>query len=147
MNKKEKALELFMSGCSCAQAVAGAFATEMGMTEEKAKSVSACFGAGVCSTRQLCGALSGGLMVLGGAEGWHDVRDKALAYQEGKKLLDDFTVRFGTTVCFDLLTKAKAVFGESPMARDEAYYKARPCAVFVAFVSEWLEGYLAEDRL
>ena len=142
MEKNKEAVELFKQGYSCAQAVAGAFSEEMGISQEKATALSACFGAGICGTRQICGAVSGGLMALGLIKNYASAEQKATAYTEGKKLIEDFEKEFGTTVCFDLLTTAKVKFAATPMARDEEYYKVRPCAVYVAYVAEWLEEYL-----
>ena len=146
MDKATKAVDLFKEGYSCAQAIAGAFAEEMGLTVSKATAMTAGFGAGICATRNICGTLTGALMVMGLAKGWSEAEQKAYAYSEGKKLLDAFTEKYGTTTCFDLLTTAKAHFAETPMARTEEYYKTRPCAVYVAFVAEYLEGYLKGEN-
>ena len=143
MDKVKQAVDLFKEGYSCAQAIAGAFAEEAGLSQKQAVAMAAGFGAGICATRAICGTLTGALTVMGLTKGWSEAEQKAYAYSEGKKLLDAFTEKFGTTTCFDLLTTAKAHFGATPMARDEAYYKTRPCAVYVAFVAEYLEKYLA----
>ena len=145
MDKKTKAVELFKQGYSCAQAVAGAFAPEMGVTEKQALALASGYGAGICATRQICGTLTGALAVVGLSKDLSDVDQKTYAYVEGKKLLDAFGEKFGTTTCFDLLTTAKAHFADSPMARTEEYYRTRPCAVYVAFVAEWLENYLKTE--
>ena len=62
--KQEEIRELFIKGIDCSQVVAGAFAEEMGMTEEEARKVSACFGGGMMCG-ETCGAVTGALMVLG----------------------------------------------------------------------------------
>ena len=145
MEKSKIAVDLFKQGYSCAQAIAGAFAEEAGLTQEQAIAMSSCFGAGICATREICGTLTGAMMIMGLVKGWSTAEQKSFAYGEGKKLLDDFAKEFGTTRCFDLLTVAKAKFGETPMARDEEYYRVRPCAVFVAYVAERLEDYLKRE--
>lgn len=64
MTHKEKALELFAQGFHCSQAVLGAFAQELGLTEEQALSISGSFGGGM-RNGEVCGACTGALMVLG----------------------------------------------------------------------------------
>lgn len=145
MEKEKQAVDLFKQGYSCAQAIAGAFCKEAGLTQSQAVSMAAGFGAGICATRAICGTLTGALMVMGLAKGWSEAEQKAYAYSEGKKLLDAFTEKFGTTTCFDLLTTAKAHFEATPMARDEAYYKTRPCAAYVAFVAAYVEDWLNKN--
>jgi len=66
MNKSEKAIELFMEGYNCAQAIAGAYAEEMGMEFDTAVKMVSSFGAGMGRLREVCGAVSGMLFVAGG---------------------------------------------------------------------------------
>ena len=65
MKKSEKAVELFLKGYNCSQAVFGAFADALGVSEETAFKLAAPFGGGVGRLREVCGAVSGMLMVLG----------------------------------------------------------------------------------
>ena len=44
--EKEKIAELFMKGIDCSQVVAGAFAEELGITQEEAYKMAAGFGGG-----------------------------------------------------------------------------------------------------
>ncbi|MCR4766712.1 MAG: C-GCAxxG-C-C family protein [Saccharofermentans sp.] len=46
MSHKEKALQYFSDKFHCSQAVLAAFAPELGITEEQALRLGACFGAG-----------------------------------------------------------------------------------------------------
>lgn len=45
--EKEKIAELFMKGIDCSQVVAGAFAEELGITQEEAYKMAAGFGGGM----------------------------------------------------------------------------------------------------
>lgn len=142
MDRKERARELFLSGFNCAQAVAGAYADCVGLTEQQAVALSSCFGAGICSTRGMCGAISGALMILGLKKGWNHPAAKTDAYAEGKKLIDEFTAEFSSYNCAELLTVSKARFADTPMERTPEYYKSRPCLGLVEFAAELLGKYL-----
>ena len=61
----DRAVELFKEGKNCSQAVFTAFATELGLTEEMALSISVGLGGGVGRMREVCGAISGSAMVVG----------------------------------------------------------------------------------
>jgi len=64
MTHKDKALSLFSQGFHCSQAVLGAFAEELGISDELALSVSGSFGGGM-RNGEVCGACTGALMAIG----------------------------------------------------------------------------------
>ena len=67
MEEKNRGLaaeELFERGYNCAQAVAGAFADQMGMPQSQVLQLAGGFGGGVGRLREICGAVSGMAMVL-----------------------------------------------------------------------------------
>jgi C_GCAxxG_C_C family probable redox protein len=90
----EKAIALFKEGFSCSQAVLAAYSEQLGLEQETAMKLSAGFGGGM-KMAGTCGALTGGLMVIGLKHGHSEAEDK-----EGKKklgeLIKDFTARFKT---------------------------------------------------
>lgn len=59
MGKGELAEELFLKGYNCAQAVAGAFAEDIGMDFDTAVKTVSSFGGGMGRLREVCGAVSG----------------------------------------------------------------------------------------
>ena len=63
MTRSEKAAEFFLSGYNCAQSVAMAFAKELGMEEKTAAKIASGFGGGFGRQREVCGAVSGMVMV------------------------------------------------------------------------------------
>ena len=65
MEKGILAVELFVEGYNCAQAVAMVFSDEMGMTREQTAKLASSFGGGMGRMREVCGAVSGMLMVAG----------------------------------------------------------------------------------
>lgn len=82
---------------NCAQSVLVPFAGEMGLSEEQAYNLGAHFGSGM-RHGSTCGALSGGLMVLGAME---------YGEQEALAMLRSFREKNGCTDCAHLLANAK----------------------------------------
>ena len=83
MNHVDKAVEYFSNNFNCAQAVFTTYATEMGIEEEMALKIATQFGGG-SRKGEVCGAVSGALMVLGLKYGhWHaeDMEEKGRAYK------------------------------------------------------------------
>ncbi len=64
-DKAERAAELFQKGYNCSQSVIGAYAEELGVPEETALRMAAGFGGGIGRCGEACGALTGGVMVVG----------------------------------------------------------------------------------
>lgn len=105
MNKTEKALSLFSNNFNCSQAVFTAFASDFGIDEKTALMLGTSFGGGA-RNGEICGAVSGALLVLGLKYGHYDAEDneqKSRAYE----IAVDYTKRFkeknGSIVCRDLL--------------------------------------------
>ena len=75
--KNDIAMALFRNGANCAQAVVGAYAEECGLEFDQAMRLASSFGAGMGRLREVCGAVSGMLMVIGLKEGYCDLGCKA----------------------------------------------------------------------
>ncbi len=65
MNKIEQALELSSQNYNCAQAVFTTYAESFGISEDMAKQIASGFGGGIGKTENICGAISGAVMLLG----------------------------------------------------------------------------------
>ena len=148
MTRKEQAVALFMEGANCAQAICGAFADLMGMDKKTACRLSAGFGGGMARQREVCGAVSGMVMVAGALYGYDDLADdkeKAAHYRVIRALCDEFRAVHGSIVCRELLDTKKAKdTAPDPDPRTEEYYRTRPCARVVGTAAEILEKYIAE---
>lgn len=139
------AQEMFYRGYNCAQAVVTAFHKELGMTEAEAARLSSSFGGGMGRMRETCGAVSGMLLVAGLLWGYHTPGDdeaKAAHYRLVQKLAGKFREGTGSIVCRELLGNPPS--DPNPTPRTAEFYKARPCAGFVALAAEILEGEMAE---
>lgn len=70
----------FMKGYDCSQVVLSHFAEQLGLSEEMANKVSACFGGGMLQA-DTCGAFTGALMAIGLKYG-HYNEDELLAQKD-----------------------------------------------------------------
>ena len=146
MTRSERAIELFLNGCNCAQAVFAAFADLIPMEHDLALRLSSSFGGGLGRQREVCGAVSGMCMVLGALYGYDDLADHAAKtehYTLVQSLCGEFRNRYGSIVCRDLLGAKRAEDSPGPTPRDAEFYRTRPCARFVGMAAELLERYIA----
>ena len=107
MDRCALAHQYHQQGYNCAQSVAGAFADLTGWEPERLFAAAGSFGGGVGgSHEELCGAVSGGLLVLGllfpHTQG-EDREAKRRIYGLAKLFLQRFFETFGNTRCSDLL--------------------------------------------
>ena len=145
--KAAKARELFCAGANCAQAVFGAFAEECGLTQADAFRMASGFGGGMARQREVCGAVSGMVLVLNCICGNAAITDKEAKdahYARVQKLCDAFRQETGSIVCRELLGLAP---GQTDQPRSEEhtgeYYRKRPCADLVALAAGLTEAALA----
>ena len=105
MNKKEKAIELHDRRFNCCQAVACAFAEEVGMDEATLFRAGEGFGLGMGGMDCTCGALSGAVMLAGikNSDGNVDApATKAATYALSKEMVKRFKEKTGGIVCREL---------------------------------------------
>lgn len=95
-----------MEGYNCAQSVLYACCDELGMDKGTALKLSCGFGAGMGRKQEVCGAVSGGIMLIGLKYGRGENEDTALmeeTYKKTRALMERFTEKYGTCICRDLL--------------------------------------------
>ena len=145
MDHREKAAELFVNGCNCAQAVAVAFCDVTGMDPRAAAKLSSSFGGGMGRMREVCGAVSGMLMVAGLLYGYDDPGEKDVNkkahYALVQQLAGAFREEVGSIVCREILKNPPS--DPNPTPRTAEYYKTRPCARMVMTAARILDGYIA----
>lgn len=106
MERSEQAKEHFLSGYNCAQSVVLSFADDLKYSKELALKISAGFGGGMGKQQGTCGAVTGGIMVLGllkGEEVNNNDELKSEAYSSVKELSREFTAAYNTTSCRELI--------------------------------------------
>lgn len=149
MDHKEKAAELFLSGSNCAQAVAVAFCDVTGLEPGFAARLSSSFGGGMGRMREVCGAVSGMLMVAGLLYGYEDPGEgdcvKKAHYALVQQLAGQFREEVGSIVCREILKNPPS--DPNPTPRTAEFYAKRPCARMVMTAAGILDAYIAEHPL
>ena len=142
------AMDLFLEGYNCAQAVAVAFCDVTGLEKEFAAKMASSFGGGMGRLREVCGAVSGMFMVLGLLYGYDrpgDDKEKMAHYTRVQELAAKFKAENGTIVCRELLDNPPS--DPNPSPRTAEYYAKRPCARFVYCAARLVEEYIAQHPL
>lgn len=136
----EKAGSLFKEGgYNCCQAVVLAYCDLFGMDEKTAAALSSGFGGGMGRMREVCGSVSGMVMLSGLLCPADDPSDKAVRtanYALVQEVAGEFRNINGSIICRELLgLDKKPAEGqvESPVPSDRTaeYYKKRPCEELV----------------
>lgn len=144
MDHREKAAELFLSGSNCAQAVVVAFCDVTGLTPEFAAKMASSFGGGMGRMREVCGAVSGMLMVLGLVYGYDDPGEKdcnkKAHYTLVQQLAGQFREEVGSIVCREILKNPPT--DPNPTPRTAEFYAKRPCSRMVMTAAGLLDQYI-----
>ena len=145
MNHSERAAELFLSGYNCAQAVAVAFSDVTGLNETASAKLASPFGGGMGRMREVCGAVSGILMVYGYLYGYDhpDPDAQKKCYATVQKLAEKFRQQAGSIICREILKNPPS--DPAPTPRTEEYYKQRPCARMVMIAANLLDEYITNN--
>lgn len=143
MTKSQLARDYFLNGANCAQAVLCAFADECQLDETSAMRLASGFGGGMGRMREVCGAVSGMILVANILHGNTDPKDKAAKdahYALIQRLAEKFREQNGSIICRELLN-LEGHGADSPVseARTGEYYKKRPCAELVALAAGIIE--------
>ncbi|MBQ5332731.1 MAG: C_GCAxxG_C_C family protein [Oscillospiraceae bacterium] len=145
MSKTDKALELFSNNFNCSQAVLTAFAPDFGLDEKLALKLGTSFGGGA-RNGEICGAVSGALMVLGLKYGHFDAADseqKSKAYAIAVEYTKRFREANGSIVCRDLLGYDLSKPDEMACIKEKGLF-GDVCPKAIQSAVEILEGVLAD---
>ena len=142
MDRITKAAELFEGGYNCAQAVAAAFAGELGLEEKQAAKMVSGFGGGVGRLREVCGAVSGMVFVLSSLYGYDspDQERQMHTYAMIQAQAEKFRREAGSIICRELLNNPPS--DPKPTPRTPEFYSTRPCTRFVILAATLVEEYL-----
>jgi C_GCAxxG_C_C family probable redox protein len=141
--RKELAREYFNKGFNCCQSVALAFVDLTGINRETMLNLASPFGGGMGQMREVCGAVSGMLIIEGLLFGYSSATnkdDKKRVYVETKTLGEKFKEINGSIICRELLADIPHPTDGTPSDRTADYYKKRPCSELVEIAA----GIIAE---
>jgi C_GCAxxG_C_C family probable redox protein len=135
----QRARAHFDGGFNCAEAVLLAGTEFLGRGTDDVPRIATPFGGGLAGCGYTCGAISGGLMVIGlkyGRGEAADLESKRQAYKLADRLLEAFTRRFGSVNCrelsgVDFKTKAGVM-------NYRKHVHTAVCVPIVEFVGDWL---------
>lgn len=145
MDHELHAAELFLEGYNCAQAIAVAFCDVTGLEKDFSARMSSSFGGGFGRMREVCGAVSGMVMVAGilyGYDSNSDEASKMAHYTLVQELAGKFREEVGSIVCRDILKNPPS--DPNPTPRTEEFYKKRPCARMVMLAARILDEYITQ---
>ena len=140
-----RAGELFRQGYSCSQAVAMAFCDVTGLDEKLTARMASSFGGGMGRMREVCGAVSGMLLVAGILYGYDEAADtagKRELYAQVQDMAGQFREELGSIICRELLQGPPA--DPNPTPRTEEFYKKRPCVHMVQAAARIMEEFIKE---
>jgi len=145
MDRSELAVNNFLNGYNCSQAIVLAFKDLVNIDEEELLKISSSFGGGISRLREVCGVVSGMSMILGLLYGFSDTTDfdqKANQYIRVQELALKFEEEYKSIVCRDLLNKTNKHDNPIPEVRTKDYYMSRPCIKYIAYGAKILDEYI-----
>lgn len=140
------AIENYMQGYNCAQAIALTFADVYNLDSELALRISSSFGCGIARMGEVCGAASAMFMLAGlecGTTQPTDVAGRKLNFDTVRMLADKFkAMHHDTMICREILQKSKGDTPIAPTPQIAEYYAKRPCTYRVGSAAEIFCDYL-----
>ena len=147
-DERDLALDCFDQGFNCAQSVLSTFSVRYGLDVDQALRVAGGFGGGMARLGETCGAVTGGMMVIGllyGKTRQEDDAAKEKTYRMVRQFVDQFTARNGSILCRELVGCDLSTLGGFQKARDAHLFKTL-CPLFVRFSAEILQNLIREEQ-
>jgi C_GCAxxG_C_C family probable redox protein len=141
-DKSDMATEEFLSGYNCAQSVLSAFCEETGIADDMALKISCGLGAGMGRNQEVCGAVTGGILILGLRYGRGINEEQSattLTYQKTREFMSLFAKRNGSYICRELLVGCDLTTEAGQQEFKDKDLKNRVCKVCVQNAIELLE--------
>ncbi len=120
-----------------------AFREESDLPEETALKIACGLGAGMGRKEEVCGAVTGGILVLGMQHGRGSKDDRSameLTYTKTRELMDEFSKKHGTFICRKLLHGCELTTEEGQRHFKENDFLKKICTPCVQSVVEILES-------
>jgi len=118
------------------------FREEGDLSEEMALKIACGLGAGMARKEEVCGAITGGILVLGlryGRGSNHDRSAMELTYLKTRELMDLFSDKHGTFICRELLNGCELTTEEGQKYFKENGLLKKTCTPCVQSVVEILD--------
>jgi len=132
-SKSDIGVAKFLKGYNCAQAVFYSFCDDLQFEKNTALKMACGFGAGMGRKEEVCGAVTGGIIVIGAKYGRGENDDKTateLTYNKTRALMDQFAEKHGTFICRKLLNGCELTTeeGQKQFKKNDLLNKTcKPC--------------------
>ena len=143
-NESNSAEDIFNSGFNCAQAVLASHCEKYGLDKEHALKISCGFGGGMGHIGEVCGAVTGALMLIGLKYGKYKADDNKASektYALVKEFTENFKAKYGSIKCKDLI-KYDISYKEELLKAYEAGVFGEICPEIVSDAEELVEEIL-----
>ena len=143
--KSDIAVEKFMAGYNCAQAVLYSFSDDLRLNKNTALRLACGFGSGMARRQEVCGAIAGGIITIGLKHGRGEKQDRTPTeetYRKVRELMSRFESKHGTCLCRTLLNGCDLNTPEGQRYFKENDLHNKTCKCCVQTVVETLEDIL-----
>ncbi|MFB0564506.1 MAG: C-GCAxxG-C-C family protein [Candidatus Aminicenantaceae bacterium] len=143
MNRADLAVQCFKGTFNCAQCVFSVFAPKLGLKRRIALKIATPFGGGMAHMDEVCGAVTGGLMVIGLKHGMskeEDLEAKEKAYKLSQEFASRFKKRNKTIKCRELIGHDLSTPEGYDSAKENNVFDTQ-CTKFVRDAVEILEEF------
>jgi len=143
--KCEIASEKFLEGFNCAQAVFYSYCDDLQFDRDCALKLACGFGAGMGRKQQVCGAVTGGIIIIGLQYGRGERDDRKATeqtYKKNRDLMDRFESQHGTFICRQLLNGCELMTEEGQRTFKENDLMNKTCKEYVRSVVQILQEIL-----
>jgi len=147
-NRTEIAVSKFSEGYNCAQSVFYSYCDALQFDKNTALKMATGFGAGMGRKEEVCGAVTGGIMVIGAKYGRGERDDRTateLTYKKTRELMDRFKKKHGTFICRKLLNGCELTTEEGQKHFKENDLLNRTCKPCVRSVVAILDDLMELD--
>ena len=144
MTRPDDAAAGFREGFSSSKAVISSFSKDLGLDKETARKISCGFGAGMAQTGNICGAVTGAIMVIGlkcGKAAGGDDAAKERTYALVQEFITKFRAKNGSINCTELLGYDLSDTHAYAAARDSGLFLSK-CPALVRDAADILEKIL-----
>jgi C_GCAxxG_C_C family probable redox protein len=141
--KSEVAVGKFQEGYNCAQSIFYSFCDDFQVEKNTALKIGCGFGAGMGLNGEVCGAVTGGIIVLGLKYSSGDKNDQAatyLTYTKTNEFMRQVTEKRGSYLCRKLLNGCDLTTGQGQKQFEETDLMNKVCKPCVESVAEILEN-------
>jgi C_GCAxxG_C_C family probable redox protein len=146
-SKTEIAISKLLDGYNCAQSVLYSFCDDLRFDKNTALKLACGFGAGMGRKQEVCGAVTGGIIVIGakyGSDEKANITSKETTYKKTRGLMDRFAEKHGSFICRRLLNGCELTAEEGQKQYKEKDMLNKICKPCVQSAVEILESIILD---